>query len=152
MRFAVIENNTVTNIVEAQKAADIAFLGRVLPALDHTAAGDTLINGELPPPVIPDPPSGEEITAQTIADYTARVQARLDGFARSKGYDSVLSACSYASSGNPQFKAEGLRAVELRDLTWAKAQELLNGFKPGETIPSWEGIESQLPVLAWEKD
>ena len=39
-----------------------------------------------------------------IADAT---QARLDAFAKTRNYDGILSACTYAGSGVPQFASEG---------------------------------------------
>ena len=79
-------------------------------------------------------------------------QQRLDDFARTRNYDNILSACTYATSTVPQFQAEGQRAVDLRDLTWASLYQLLgevqNGTRPIPT--SYSDIESELPALSWE--
>ena len=77
------------------------------------------------------------------AEFTAKIQTRLDDFARTRGYDGILSACTYANSNIPQFSAEGTKAVELRDLTWSTGYELL-----GKGL-SFEEAESHLPELVW---
>ena len=80
-----------------------------------------------------------------------KVQERLDSFARSKGYDGILSACTYATSSAVKFKVEGQYCVDSRDRTWGALYQILaevqNGTRP---IPScYEDIEKDLPVLAW---
>lgn len=79
------------------------------------------------------------------------VQQRLDDFARTRNYDSILSACTYATSAVPKFKAEGQCCVDARDNTWAVLYgymaEVQAGTKP---MPSgFSDVESLLPVLAW---
>lgn len=81
----------------------------------------------------------------------AQTQQRLDDFARTRGYDGVLSACSYATSGIPKFATEGQRCVELRDATWVALYQVLTSVQGG-THPMPTGfadIEGELPALIW---
>jgi hypothetical protein len=85
-----------------------------------------------------------------MAEYTAAVQKRLDDFARTRGYDNILSACTYATSTAPKFKAEGQYAVEARDATWAKFYEVLAEVEAGSRqMPTLDELLAELPVLAW---
>ena len=98
-------------------------------------------------PVKP-PPTTEQI----IAQYTARVQKHLDDFARTRNYDGILSAATYATSAVPKFKAEGQYAVEARDATWAKCYEILAAVEAGSrTMPTLEELLAELPALVWPK-
>lgn len=86
-----------------------------------------------------------------ISNIINEVQERLDNFARTRQYDGVLSACTYATSPTPKFAAEGQYCVVQRDATWAKLYEILaeveSGIRPPPT--SYQDIESELPVLEW---
>lgn len=78
-------------------------------------------------------------------------QQRLDTFASTRGYDSILSAATYATSTVAKFKAEGQYCVEARDAIWAKLYEILSEVEAG-TRPapaSFEEVEAELPVLTW---
>jgi hypothetical protein len=79
------------------------------------------------------------------------VQGRLDTFAQSRGYDGILSACTYATDALPQFAAEGQRAIDLRSQTWAKLYAILGEVETGtRPIPDgYEDIEEELPTLSW---
>lgn len=98
--------------------------------------------------------TAEEIAAdqqrlQTqIVDAT---QARLDDFAKTRGYDGILSACTYATSTVTKFQAEAQYCVQARDATWAKLYEMLAEVQAGtRPMPSgFEGIEAELPPLNW---
>ena len=66
--------------------------------------------------------TGEEADAlrtptitEAIVAYVAAVQVRLDDFARTRNYDGILSAATYATSTVSKFAAEGQCAVALRD-------------------------------------
>lgn len=78
-------------------------------------------------------------------------QAALDAFARTRGYDNILSACTYATSTVPHFASEGQRCVELRDQTWGALYELLADVEAGRRpVPSgFDDIKGELPNLAW---
>jgi len=84
----------------------------------------------------------------SIQDAT---QQRLDDFARTRNYDGMLSLCTYATSSNVKFQAEGLYGVDLRDATWSKLYEILAEIEAGtRPIPSaYSDIEGELPALVW---
>lgn len=97
----------------------------------------------------PPPPTLEAV----LAGFENNIQSRLDTFARTLTYDSMMSACTYATSTIPMYRIEGQYCVDARDATWAKAYELMQAIQPrvqaGGAIPSWEDIEAQLPPLVW---
>jgi hypothetical protein len=94
----------------------------------------------------PPPPTPEQI----IAQYTSAVQAHLDAFARTRNYDGILSAATYATSAVPKFQAEGQYAVEARDATWAKSYEVMAEVEAGtRPMPTLEELISELPALVW---
>jgi hypothetical protein len=91
-------------------------------------------------------------TAESIEDaFTAAIQKRLDDFARTRNYDGILSACTYAASAVPKFQGEGAACVNLRDATWAAAYDILAEVQGGQrSMPSnIEDIADDLPDLAW---
>lgn len=91
--------------------------------------------------------------AQTslMAAVTVATQARLDAFARTRNYDSILSACSYAMSTNAKFAAEGAYCMKARDDTWATLYAVLAQVQAGtRPMPSgYADIEPDLPALSW---
>ena len=82
---------------------------------------------------------------------TTATQQRLDDFARTRNYASMMSLCTYATSTNPRFSAEGQYGVEARDATWAKLYEILAEVESGiRPVPaSYDDIEPELPALEW---
>lgn len=91
-----------------------------------------------------------EMLKQEIEDAT---QAALDDFARTRGYENILSACTYATSAVPQFASEGAYCVGLRDATWAALYMVLSEVEGGtRAIPSgFDEIAGELPTstAAW---
>ena len=67
---------------------------------------------------------------QLIAQYESAAQSNLDAVAKSWGYDSLVSAVSYANSTNPQFKAEAEALIAWRDAYWAEAYTIESGTLP----------------------
>ena len=102
---------------------------------------------------IPEPTSEsipEPTPEQIVAQYTFAVQQHIDDFARTRNYDGILSAATYATSTVPKFKAEGQYAVEARDATWAKCYEILAAVEGGSRpMPTMEELIAELPVLTW---
>ena len=88
---------------------------------------------------------------QVESHFVAAIQQRLDDFARTRNYDSILSACTYATSTVAKFKTEGQACVNLRDATWAAAYAILAYVQTGNRpMPSSiEDIEADLPALVW---
>jgi hypothetical protein len=98
--------------------------------------------------------SPEELVAKVVefkASVVYKVQERLDAFARTRNYDNILSAATYATSKVARFAAEGQYAVEARDGTWAALYQLMAEVDAGTRTPptSYEEIEVELPTLAW---
>ena len=96
-----------------------------------------------------------EYQAQEVARISANIvadtQARLDAFAKTRNYDGILSAASYAVSSNVQFAAEGRYCADARDATWAALYtimaEVQGGTRPMPT--GYADIEADLPALGW---
>ncbi|MDP3351800.1 MAG: hypothetical protein Q8S92_22675 [Hydrogenophaga sp.] len=91
-------------------------------------------------------------TAEYVqAMFVAAIQQRLDAFAQTRGYDGILSACTYATSSIPRFSVEGQCAVDLRDLTWEAAYQVLAEVQAGtRAMPaSLDDIAADLPTLEW---
>ena len=102
--------------------------------------------GTFIPPPPPEPPTLDEIQKQ----YTDAVQARLDSFAQTRGYDGILSACTYTASAVPQFRAEGEYAVHARDTTWAACYTVLGEVLAGQRpLPTLDELFGLLPTLEW---
>lgn len=96
--------------------------------------------------VEPSPPTIAEIQST----YTAVVQQRLDSFAKTRGYDGILSAVTYASSAVPRFAAEGQYALSARDATWAACYEILSDVQSNlRPLPTLEELVAELPPLTW---
>jgi hypothetical protein len=95
------------------------------------------------PPV----PTPEQVQSEIVT----ATQKRLDDFSKTRNYDGVLSLCTYASSPNPKFQAEGQYGVEARDTTWSKLLEILAEVEAGtRPMPTgYADIEPELPPLAW---
>lgn len=85
------------------------------------------------------------------ASIIAATQARLDQFAMTRNYSSMLSACTYATSPTPRFAVEGQYCVSARDATWAALYQMLDEVLAGtRPMPSgYADIEAELPVLSW---
>ena len=88
-------------------------------------------------------PTPEEVQKQ----MTDAVQAALDNFAKTRGYDGIMSACSYSNSTDAQFKLEADYCIQLRDTTWRMGYAILAEVKAGtRPIPSVEELIAELPV------
>lgn len=79
------------------------------------------------------------------------VQEKLDAFARTRGYDSLLSVASYVGSSVLQFSTEGQVAIQLRDQVWSALytyfDDVLVDLQPFPRTVS--EIEASLPPFVW---
>jgi hypothetical protein len=95
-------------------------------------------------------PADSETPDQAFLRLQGVVQRRLDEWAAERGYDSILSLCTYATSTNSKFQPEGQRGVEVRDACWHFGYELQARVEAGELpIPSEEELLQMLPPMEW---
>jgi hypothetical protein len=104
-------------------------------------------------------------TPQAIGDFNKKevqailvnaIQAHMDSVIATRGYGepdgrfALMSCCTYATSSNPKFSAEGQAAVEWRDGVWAKCYEVMADVMEGKrAIPTREELIAELPVFSW---
>jgi hypothetical protein len=133
---------------EIEEAVSDAVAAAFLAATTPLAWIGGALTDYAPPPAPPPPPPSPEAVQ---AAMTASIQARLDAFAASRGYDDMLSACTYATSSTDRFRVEGQYCVDARDATWTTAYAILAEVLAGERpIPaSIADIEADLPALEW---
>lgn len=92
-------------------------------------------------------PTPEELAAALQTRYTALIQLWLDEFAQTRGYDHINSACTYATSTDPTFRAEGEYCVALRDATWRTGYALLAEVQAGtRPVPTEDELKALLPI------
>lgn len=117
--------------------------------MNAQATGKRIVANDSGAPVAVDPPQPTQ--EQIYAAFIVQIQQRLDGFARTRNYDGILSACTYATDPDPKFSAEGQACVNLRSATWAAAYKVLADVQSGKrAMPaSLADIEADLPVLKW---
>jgi hypothetical protein len=86
-------------------------------------------------------------------EVRTRVQEILDGFAQTRGYDNIVSACSYAVSKKPRNKAEGEYCVDLRDTYWDICNGVMNDVLAGNRpMPTADEVIAELPAPEWPAD
>lgn len=90
----------------------------------------------------------EELQLQLKASIVTAVQAHLDREAQSKGYDSIISATSYAGYPN-DFQAEGIAFGTWRADVWKYCYQQLAEIESGgrPIIPTVEEFITELPTL-----
>lgn len=94
--------------------------------------------------VTPKPDVGEYIKVTKIA----LIQRHLDGKAKERGYDSILSAVSYAVDQNSPFYAEAVAYASWRSAVWFRGFEILAEIESGSrSVPSDVELISLLPEL-----
>lgn len=102
-------------------------------------------------------PTPQEQQATIESSIVAQCQANLDAFAQSRGYDGILSACTYATSSITKFQTEGQRCVALRDQTWNTLYSILAQVQAGnwpttganQKPSGYADIAASLPALTW---
>lgn len=79
--------------------------------------------------------------------YETAVKSALDRHARTKGYDSILSAVSYVTSTNATFAAQAVKLRDWRDACWTYCYDQLAKVQAGQiTQPTVEQLVAGLPA------
>jgi hypothetical protein len=143
MKAHVIENGMVVNTVEVDS---LGFMPNLVNGENGGSIGDRYVNGEFLKPE-PEAKTPEQIKSEIIH----ATQKRLDDFAGTRDYNSILSACTYATSTVPKFKADGQYCVNARDATWGKLYTMMAEVEAGKRpMPTgYADIEGLLPALIW---
>jgi hypothetical protein len=139
MKAAIVENGVIANIIEVES---LDFMPGLVEVTNESIGWVWNGTSFAPAPMPPDQVKAEIMTA---------TQQRLDTFAGTRDYNSILSACTYATSAVPQFKRDGQYCVNARDATWGKLYTMLAEVEAGtRPMPSgYADIEGELPVLQW---
>ena len=91
-----------------------------------------------------------EALASTRKTLTDAMQSYLDQTAQERGYDGILSLCSYATSSNPRFGPEGQAGVTFRDAVWAYGYAVIDDITEGKrAVPTAEELVAELPSIIW---
>lgn len=86
---------------------------------------------------------------KVIGEFETAVQTYMDDAAKLRGYDSLLSACTYVTSSSPKFSAEGIAFSNWRDAVWTKCFEIQLAVQAGARgVPSLHQLMAELPLLA----
>lgn len=108
--------------------------------------------------VFVEPPSGDMIfvngqwvedPARLIAIFTKRIDGLVEETARSRNYNSAAHIASYVASTVSAWASEAQAFVAWRDQVWLAAFGVLQNAQATNTIPTWEDIETALPVISW---
>ena len=84
------------------------------------------------------------------AKMTKVVQDYMGAKVQERGYDGILSVCSYINTGNLKFDAEGEACRKWRSAVWEKCYDMVSEIKTGErVIPTEDELIAELPPLEW---
>ena len=141
MRAHIIENGIITNTIEVESLDFMpGLVEATVGSIGWSYDGEKLTS---PPPPVKSP---EELQAE-IVEVT---QQYLDNFARTRNYDGILSACTYATSTVSKFQAEGQACVAWRDAVWTTCYKILGEVESGQRpAPSGEDLVALLPTMTW---
>ena len=92
----------------------------------------------------------QEQTEKLTAQFTKAVQKWMDAKAQERGYDNIISACTYVYSSDAVFAKEGAAAKEWRDKVWRYCYDVVAQVVSGvRSIPSTSELLAELPKLEW---
>lgn len=87
---------------------------------------------------------------QIIQTLGQAVKVHLDTVVQIRDYDSITSACTYATSARPDYQADGQACVNWRDAVWPYVYQVQDDVQAGNrAIPTAEELIAELPELVW---
>ena len=102
------------------------------------------------------PPPPAPTAAQLMTSAEQAVQATLDAMARTKGYDSMASLCSYAGSNQNLkssallFQQEGNAGSAYRSQAWANLYAASSGISAEKSITeAQQSALATMPIFTW---
>jgi hypothetical protein len=89
--------------------------------------------------------------AELIESYRRAVQAHVDATARARGYDSGVSAASYAGDPNAVWAAEAAAFIAWRSAVWVLVFDMLAEVQAGDADApeSPDALIATLPAMVW---
>lgn len=92
----------------------------------------------------------QESEAAIIRRFERRVQQWLDDLAKRHGYDSIMTAVSYANEHSvPRFQEQGAAFSNLRSLVWERCYATLAAVKAGEmAMPDIDQFIAGMPMVS----
>ena len=154
-KYAQILNNKVHLIFEDQltleEIGQRKFNLNQIELVDVTNVTDVqegydYIDGVFSVPVIVTPQLTQE---EIVLGYVLTVQKYLDDTAKTRGYDGIISLCSYKGSTDPIFDKEGTAGVVWRDAVWRKCYDIRDAIIAGIRTELPTDIISELPEFTW---
>ena len=148
MNVHIIENNLVINTIAIDSIATSQALFPNAICVEASVGAIGWQYGEFG---LTRPPEMTKNAEEVQEEIIKEVQSRLDVFAKTRNYDGILSACTYATDPDPRFSSEGQYCITARSATWAALYQILGEVQAGtRPAPSgYQDIEPELPALSW---
>lgn len=88
---------------------------------------------------------------EVFSRFNYIIPETLDQFAKTRGYENIVTLTSYASSPNPKFDAEGRYGIQIRSDMWTKLYEIQAEVESGMRPMPSSAIEvmQELPTPQW---
>lgn len=150
MKVAQILNGRVHWIFEMSETMD-GLRGRFAPDMVFAEVADDAEEGwdwdgeKAVKPIEPQP-----TTDELKRMFTLVVQEHLDKTVQARGYDNIVSCCSYVASSDPVFAAEAQAAVVWRDKVWRYCYTQLDLILSGQReLPGIADFITELEAINW---
>lgn len=117
-----------------------------------SAAEIAAVTGYLAALVQPTPPAPTPATRKAGLKLAVEnaIQLLLDSTAQARGYDNMLTLCSYRASTNATFASEAAAGSAWRDAVWTYFfAQLALVQSGGRSIPTLAQFMNELPAISW---
>lgn len=145
----IYDDNHLGAFTESEELAK--QMGWLENILDNTETEKSELNGWTYLKGYAPKKSDAEIAQEQIQAITNAVQTHLDKAVQTLNYDNGFACASYATSGNPKFRAEAQSYVKWRDEVWARCYALLDDYQAGKIeMPTTDEVIAMLPEFVVE--